>query len=129
MQPSTEFLTPEECAEVDRALMTAQDKFATRVAIYALRSLRQIAQRQGTSIKSLTPEQIEDWVYQDESLQNGMDREFKKFFSRLVSSSRNPLQRIAESAGVVIEQLTVPEVVKWFEQEARIRIKDGETPQ
>jgi hypothetical protein len=129
MQSSTEFLTPEECAEVDRALMTAQDKFATRVAIYALRSLKQIAQHQGATIESLTPEQIEDWVYQDESLQSGMDREFKQFFSRLVSSSCKPLQQASEEAGVASEQLTVPEVVRWFEQEARKRITDREMQQ
>jgi hypothetical protein len=123
MQPSIEFLTPEECAEVDKALMTAQDKFRTRVAIYALRSLKQIAQQLENTIETLTPEQIEDWVYQDESLQPGMDRDFKLFFSRLVSSSRKPLQQIAQEAGVAIEELTVPQVVEWFEREARTKMK------
>jgi hypothetical protein len=28
MQPNSEFLTPEECLEVDKALLTAKDKFS-----------------------------------------------------------------------------------------------------
>ncbi|MGA7934081.1 MAG: hypothetical protein WCA35_11085 [Kovacikia sp.] len=123
MQPFTEFLTPEESAEVDQALMTSHDKFATRVAIYALRSLNQIARQNGVPIDSLDPQQIEDWVYQDESLQQGIDREFKQFFSHLVISSQAPLKRAAEEAGVEIEALTLPQVVAWFEQNAKRKLE------
>lgn len=119
MQSTTEFLTPEECAEVDKALMTSQEKFAARVAIYALRSLKQIAQESGISIPQLTDGQIEDWVYQDASLQQGIDREFRKFFSQLVISSRKPLTQAAQDAVVEIEDLTVHQVVAWFEQQAK----------
>jgi hypothetical protein len=125
MQSSTEFLTPEECAEVDKALLTSHDKFAARVAIYALRSLKQIAQQHETPIECLTPEQIEDWVYQDESLQEVGDREFKKFFSRLVISAMTPLKQVAQEAGVSIESLTTNQVIAWFEGEARRRLEQN----
>ncbi len=127
MQPNTEFLTPEECAQVDGALMTSQDKFATRVAVYALRSLKQIAAQHETTIAHLKPAQIEDWVYQDESLQSGIDREFRRFFARLVLSSLRPLQQAAQVANVPIEALTIQQVVHWFESEARTRLSESQT--
>jgi hypothetical protein len=119
---TAEFLTPEECAEVDKALLTSHDKFAARVAIYALRSLKQIAQQAGIPVSELTPEQIEDWIYQDPSLQTGMDVSFKAFFSRLVTASRQPLQQAAQSASVPVESLTLAQVIAWFEQDARRRL-------
>lgn len=122
MQPTTEFLTPAECAEVDKALMTSHDKFTTRVAIYALRSLKQISQAAGVPVSELTDDQIEDWVYQDESLQQGIDREFRQFFSQLVIASRNPLNQVAQAEGVTVEVLTVPQVVHWFERQAKAKL-------
>ncbi|MBW4472360.1 MAG: hypothetical protein KME45_18600 [Stenomitos rutilans HA7619-LM2] len=122
MQPSNEFLTPEECAEVDKALLTSREKFSARVAIYALRSLRQIAQENTTSITQLDPQQIEDWVYQDESLQTGLDREFRQFFAQLVIASLKPLKQIAQEAGVAIEALTVSQVIIWFERQAKVNL-------
>lgn len=122
MQPSTEFLTPEECAEVDQALLTARDKFSARVAIYALRSLKTIAAENGTTIEQLESQQIEDWVYQDESLQAGGDREFRQFFAQLVIASFRPLKQAAQLGGVSIETLTVTQVIVWFEQEAKLNL-------
>lgn len=122
MQSATEFLTPEECAEVDKALLTAHDKFAARVAVYALRSLKQIAQEEGVAISNLAPTQIEDWIYQDESLQGGLDREFKQFFSQLVISSQKPLRLAAQESQVDLENLTLAQVIAWFEKEARLRL-------
>lgn len=119
MQPTVSFLTPEECAEVDKALMTTHDKFTARVAIYALRSLKQIAQQTNTPIEALETAQIEAWIHQDASLQQGMDQEFRKFFSQLVLASRKPLVQAGQAAGVEIEDLTIPQVITWFEQEAK----------
>jgi hypothetical protein len=122
MQPSNEFLTPEECAEVDKALLTSHDKFSTRVAVYALRSLKQIAQANGVPIVQLEPQQIEAWVYQDESLQTGIDREFRQFFSQLVIASMKPLRQIAAAAGVPIEAIELAQVINWFEQQAKLNL-------
>ncbi|MBF2027999.1 MAG: hypothetical protein IGS48_14750 [Oscillatoriales cyanobacterium C42_A2020_001] len=122
MNPPTEFLTPEECAEVDKALLTSHDKFTTRVAIYALRSLKQVALQEGVAIAALQPEQIENWVYQDSSLQAGLDRQFRQFFSRLVISSTKPLIAAARELNVEVEQLTVPQVIAWFEKEGKAKL-------
>jgi hypothetical protein len=125
MQPSSDFLTPEECAEVDKALLTSHDKFTTRVTIYALRSLKQIAQQTNTAIDSLQPTQIEDWVYQDESLQKAGDDEFRRFFSQLTISSLKPLKRIAKESNLQIESLAIAQVVAWFEQEAKKKLENN----
>lgn len=122
MQAKFDFLTVDECAQVDAALLTAQDKFATRVAIYALRSLQPIAQAYNTAIPDLTPAQIEDWVYQDEILQTHVDRDFKPFFARLVFSSIKPLLQAAQNLDSAIEQLTVPQIIAHFEHEAKQRL-------
>lgn len=122
MQPSTEFLTPEECAEVDKALLTSREKFSARVAIYALRSLKQIAQATEIAITQLEPQQIEGWVEQDESLQAGIDREFRQFFAQLVLAAFKPLKQAAQVAEVSIESLTVAQVITWFEQQAKLNL-------
>lgn len=125
--PSLEFLTLDECAEVDKALLTAQDKFTARVAIYSLRSLKQIAEQLGVSIVDLTSDQIAGWVVQDPSLQPeyGFDDSFRRFFSQLVISSLNPLKQIAREADVAIEDLQVLQVVSWFEREAKKRLEQS----
>lgn len=133
MNPSTEFLTPEECAEVDQALLTAHDKFSARVAIYALRSLKAIADQEGMAIANLQPYQIEDWVYQDTSLpgdlhstdENDADRKFRQFFFNLVLSSTRPLNQMAKELGIEVEQLTVAQVITWFEAQAKERLQNS----
>ena len=126
MSPNAEFLTLEECAEVDRALLTSHDKFTARVTIYALRSLKQIAHQHNLPIATLQPAQIEDWVYQDPSLQQGIDQEFQRFFSHLVISSFKPLQRLGQELDMALEELTVSQVVAWFEKEGKAKM--GQTP-
>ncbi|WAL61564.1 hypothetical protein [Thermocoleostomius sinensis] len=127
-QSSDQFLTPEECAEVDATLMPARDRFTARVSIYSLRSLKQIAQAAGITIDTLTEQQIIDWVEQDPTLrpEDGFDPNFKRFFARLVISSLRPLKQIAQEADVAIEALTLSQVVSWFEKEAKARIDQGE---
>lgn len=123
MQPNTEFLTPEECAEVDKALLTSRDKFMARVAIYSLRSLKQIAQQSGQTIADLNSQQIADWVANDPSLQQSIDSNFKDFFTQLTISSLKPLNQSANDAGVAIEELTIPQLVAWFEKQAKLNIR------
>ena len=125
-----EFLTPDECAGVDRALMTSGDRFSTLVAIYSLRALKQIAQQSGDAIAELTPQQIAAWVEQDPVLhpERGFDEEFKVFFGRLVISSLKPLRQISAETGVAIDALTVSQVVSWFEQKAKLRIQQSSDP-
>jgi hypothetical protein len=122
-----EFLTVEEVAEIDKALLTAREKFTARVALYSLRSLKLIAANTGTAIADFNSKQIALWVEQDPSLspEQGFDSNFKQFFSQLVISSLRPLKQIALEDNVAIEQVTTPQVIAWFEKEAKIRIEQG----
>lgn len=122
LQPA-EFLTAEESASVDRALLITRDKFLTRVAIYSLRSLRQIAENSGQAIESVTPDQVEAWIAQDASLQKeATDPSFRGFFTQLVLSSLKPLGQAADMNGKAIADLSVEEVIAWFEQDAKQRL-------
>lgn len=64
-QPSVEFLTPEESADVDQALMSSSEKFLTRLTISSLRLLRYIAKDLGVSVEELTHQQVIDWIEND----------------------------------------------------------------
>ncbi|WP_088890367.1 hypothetical protein [Leptolyngbya ohadii] len=125
-----EFLTVEEVTEVDRALLTTEDKFRTRMALYSLRTLKKITESTGQSIESVTPEQIEDWIAQDDAIQQAIDSDgsFLTFFSRIMLSSLKPLRLIADEAGTSMESLSVEQVVKWFEKEAKTRLSQGNSP-
>ncbi|MEA5509532.1 hypothetical protein VB715_07125 [Crocosphaera sp. UHCC 0190] len=60
-----QFLTPEESADVDKALLTAPEKFLTRLTISSLRLLMIIAQDVGVSVEELSHQQVVDWFEKD----------------------------------------------------------------
>jgi hypothetical protein len=60
-----QFLTPEESADVDKALLTAPEKFLTRLTISSLRLLTIIAKDLGVSVEDLTHQQVIDWFETD----------------------------------------------------------------
>lgn len=60
-----QFLTPEESADVDAALLTSSEKFLTRLTISSLRLLTIIAKDRGVSVEELTHKQIIDWFEKD----------------------------------------------------------------
>ncbi|MBE9040494.1 hypothetical protein IQ235_06785 [Oscillatoriales cyanobacterium LEGE 11467] len=126
-QLSTNFLTTDEAARVDAALMSSQEKFATRLAIYALRSLDRISTEMGKPIESISPQEIGTWIASDRTLQAQIeiDASFASFFTHLVLSSLNPLKQAARSTGVAIDNLSVLQVITWFEQEAARRVREN----
>jgi hypothetical protein len=122
-QPAPQFLTLEEAAEVDKALMSTREKFSTRLAIYALRSLKEIAGNTGCAVEDVTPAQVRAWIENDKSVKRDKDIDtgFESFFTQLVLSSLKPLKQISQEAGVPVKALTVKQVVAWFEKDAKIR--------
>ena len=122
MQPSMEFLTAEESAQVDAALLTSKDKFSTRLAIYSLRCLSQIAAETGLPPEKITPEQVNAWIEQDENIQQHLDvdRNFQNFFTRLVMASLPHLKQVAQEFDLPVQDLTVKQVVQWFEKKGKI---------
>lgn len=116
-----QFLTPEESAEVDKALLTARDRFSVRVALYSLRSLKQITQDTHIPIRDLEGQHIAQWIAQNPEMnpEGGLDAEFVGFLTQLIVSALNPLTLIAQDSGMAIEQLNAPQVVAWFEHQAK----------
>ncbi len=124
MESPVEFLTVEECHQVDAALLTSREKFTSRVAIYALRSLKTIATQQNCTIKELSQETITDWIHRDPSLQETQDGSFRSFFSQIVLGAIRPLQAIANSVEEgkndgAIENVTVTQVISHYEAQAK----------
>ncbi len=123
MESSLNFLTSQESAQVDAALLTSKDKFSTRLAIYSLRCLRQIARETGLTLEEIPAEQVKAWMQKDKSLKQNLDSDpsFESFFTRLVMASLSPLKQVAQESAVALQDLTVQQVVKWFEKKGKIQ--------
>jgi hypothetical protein len=67
-QPHNQFLSPEESADVDAALLDSSEKFLTRLTISSLRLLKLIAQETKTPIEQLDCQQIITWFEQDSKI-------------------------------------------------------------
>jgi len=80
-QPTTQFLTPEESADVDKALLSSPEKFLTRLTISSLRLLKQISKDTSVAIEDLTHQKIIDWFEQDGIIrrEQGIDAAFLKW--------------------------------------------------
>ena len=67
--------------------------------------------------------QVKTWVKNDENLKqkSDLDADFENFFTRLVMASLSPLKQIAQESAVALQDLTVPQVVKWFERKGKIQ--------
>ncbi|NCR17234.1 MAG: hypothetical protein GPJ22_07845 [Microcystis aeruginosa LL13-03] len=68
MIENRQFLTPEESADVDAALLTAPEKFLTRLTISSLRLLKIIAEDTGVTLEELTHKQVIQWLEKDSKL-------------------------------------------------------------
>lgn len=62
---SLQFLTPEESAAVDAALLTTPEKFLTRLTLSTGKLLIYIAKDLDTTVEALTNEQIIAWFEAD----------------------------------------------------------------
>lgn len=63
-QPS-QFLSLEESAKVDAALLASNEKFLTRLTISSLKLLQHIAEEYSVKIEDLTTQQIVGWFEKD----------------------------------------------------------------
>ncbi|MEG4985010.1 hypothetical protein QUB08_04400 [Microcoleus sp. BR0-C5] len=54
-----------------------------------------------------------------------LDASFENFLTNLVVASLRPLRQMAAEAERAIEQLTVKQVVAWFEKDGKIRREQG----
>src|SRR6476469_8398029 len=127
MEPLADLLKPEECEEVEMALLSSKEKFSARLAIYALRVLKQIAEETGKPVAEVTNGQVMDWIKNDESIKGSIevDASFENYFTNLVVASLRPFSQIGTESGREIEQLTGKQVVAWFVKDGKIRREQG----
>ena len=59
------YLSPEESADVEAALLTSPEKFLTRLTISSQRLLQKIAQDYQVSVEELSHKQIIEWFEND----------------------------------------------------------------
>ncbi|GBE91091.1 hypothetical protein [Nostoc cycadae] len=80
-QPSTQFLTLEESAKVDAALLSSPEKFLTRLTISSHKLLQQIAQEYNVTVEDLTTQQIISWFEKDSKIrrEQGIEASFLKW--------------------------------------------------
>lgn len=80
-QPGAQFLSLEESAMVDAALLANHEKFLTRLTISSLKLLQHIAQEYGVAIEALTTEQIIAWFEKDGKIrrEQGVEVAFLKW--------------------------------------------------
>lgn len=157
LQSPNDFLSYEESMAVDQSLLSAKEKFSTRVAIYSLRVLQTMVKEQSiagqstaekatagqatadaaAAIQNITPPKLSQWLttHQD-TLQNALpeapaglepDPAFNQFFTQIVLSSLRPLKQIAAETNISLVELQSNDVIAWFEKEARVRVDQGET--
>ena len=65
MNETGQFLTPEESADIDKALLSSPEKFLTRLTISSLRLLKVISQDTGIALEDLTSKQVIEWFEKD----------------------------------------------------------------
>ncbi|MFQ4147000.1 hypothetical protein [Chlorogloeopsis sp. ULAP02] len=80
-QPSEQFLTSEESAKVDAALLSSPEKFLTRLTISSLKLLKYIATEYNVPVEDLTSEQVIAWFEKDGKIrrEQGLEAAYLKW--------------------------------------------------
>ena len=65
---SSQFLTLEDSAQVDAALLASNEKFLTRLTVSSAKLLKHIAQEYAVTIEELTTPQIIAWFEKDSKI-------------------------------------------------------------
>ena len=122
-QALNDLLTTEECAAIDQTLLPTRDRFSIRITVYSWRYLQRASTALGIAIAELHPQQIKDWVQQDPTIgsQTNGDNQFSEWLSHLLTSSLPPLQAIAHHERTQIENLTLQQIINWFEEQVKAR--------
>ncbi len=116
-----QFLSPDECAQIDQTLLPTRDRFSIRITVYSWRYLQRVSEGSGLPMADLQPQHIRDWIHQDATLQTSpsSDKSFVELLEQLLVSSLGPLQKIALQENTAMERLTLPQIINWFEQQVK----------
>jgi hypothetical protein len=114
-----DLLTPQECAQIDQTLLPTRDRFSIRMTVYSWRYLQMMGRELKIDISALQPQHIQDWLRQDSHLQRfaELDVSFLDWFGALLIAALNPLQCIAQKEDIAPEQLTLAQIIAWFQHQ------------
>lgn len=119
-QAFNDLLTLDECMLIDQTLLPTRDRFSIRITIYSWRYLTKVSEQLEMPVAELTPEQIYDWVEDDPQMADAdQGEEFVGWFANLLHSSLTPLQQIAQDHETTIENLTLEQIIQWFEAQVK----------
>ncbi len=106
-QPTTQFLSLEESADVDKALLSSHEKFLTRLTISSLRLLKHIAEDTGIPVEELTHQQIIDWFEKDGKIrrEQGVDAAYLKWWVFVQFTPDEAISAIARKSDKVPNNL------------------------
>lgn len=149
--PPIQFLTLDEAHAIDVAMLSAMEKFMTRITISSLRIIIKIAESLQVHGEALAASQIVEWIEQDSLVrkEQGEDAAFlkwtsphpdlsfadtrqdevtdanlsshEKFLTRMVISAMQALKAIAQINSAHIENVTSAQVIAWMEHDAQIK--------
>jgi hypothetical protein len=121
-----QLLTIEESQLVDGALLTSKEKFSARVAIYALRVLKEIAAEKQMDLEDVGRLQVLTWLKTDPGIQAQfanspmeVDGSFEAFWCQVLMSAIRPLNEAAEAAAVAVSDLSPRQILDRFEALAK----------
>ncbi|MFN3360619.1 MAG: hypothetical protein ACK421_04205 [Pseudanabaenaceae cyanobacterium] len=140
-----EFLSLEEVQRIDRCALSGREKFLTRLTVMAWHLLQHIGAARSQAISDLQVADIIEWFTTAQDLNwQGEDLDFpesrqdevsrtnlpthQKFLCRLAIRARLVLMTIAAEVGTEVDQLTLPQILTWIEQECAERRAKGEEP-
>lgn len=111
--------------------MTSKDRFSTRVAIYALRIMKQIAATKAMQIEGVGSEELGEFLDHDSAAQEAMaaqsmqiDGDFKQFWSQIILSARKPLGAIAQANQTGLDRINTDQIISWFEAQSKASLEN-----
>lgn len=121
-------LSVQECQEIDQLLLPAADRFAIRVAVYALRYLKAVVPDR--PLEELTPAQIYEYIAADPRLQAEEEQQagFITWYGQILISALKQLQLIAASEQVSVAALEVAQISRWFQRQCQQRLQSDPPP-
>jgi hypothetical protein len=154
-QDPIQFLTLSEAHAIDGALLSAMEKFMSRITISSMRIITQIAQDLNIHAEELSANQIVQWIERDSLIRKERGKEaaflkwdsphpdldfedvrqdevtpaklssHEKFLTRMVISARQALVTIAQDYSIHLENLTVAQIIVWIERDAEVKREQG----
>jgi hypothetical protein len=155
-QDPIQFLTLDEAHAINGAMLSTMDKFMTRITVSSMRIINKISEELKVHSEEISPSQIVNWIESDSQIRKteGEDAAFlkwtsphpdldfedtrqdvvteanlsshEKFLTRMVISALSALMAIAKDYGVLIDDLSVAQIIDWMEREAKSKMLNNE---